>query len=66
MHFESEEISSMNDMKTLLRIPRTEGEVGNLIRVSATPTELDYLHINLLYCGGKYNRVFKGVMMKLS
>lgn len=57
MHFKCDDLDSRRGLNTLARISTNRKRPETLIRVSDTPTQLDYLHINLLYCGGTIRNI---------
>ena len=52
MHFRHLAFSRDGHKSTI--IPRSRTISKTFLGSSATPTDLDFLHLNLLYCGGTY------------
>ena len=57
MHFRYTAFSSNPDLSTVIPHNHTIPKV--ILGSSATATDLDFLHLNLLYCGGKVAKLLQ-------
>ena len=56
MHFKHDTLSISEGISTIL--PQNDYLPSGIFGMSETGTKLDFLHINILYCGGKYSTMF--------
>ena len=63
MHFKHNKLSVSEGISTIL--PQNVYLPSSILGISESGTNLDFLHVNILYCGGKYLTIFTQLIFRV-